>query len=140
MSRKKPKKRVRVSTHKTPRAEFVSFDQVNIEWCFSIFDRHQWHDDNYNGDSFLDIAKHMKDYQGLTWANIKRKDHPIERNRIITKAQQRLKHLRQEDIDELWRLEFTGCQRLWGIRDTKIFKVLWWDPQHKICPAKKKHT
>ncbi len=131
---------MRVTARKKPNAEFISFDQAKVEWCFSMFDHYEWHDSRYNDDCFLDIAKHLRDYQGLTWADVKRKDHPVARNRIIGEAQQRLEYLNQEDVDALWRLKFTNRQRLWGIRDTKIFRVLWWDPQHKVCPSVKKRT
>ena len=130
--------RLQVKFKKTPKGEPVSSDADFVQWSFSIFDNTLWHDNSYGGDSFCEIAKHLRSYQGLTWAEIKRKDHPIARNSIITKTKQRLEDLEQEDIDQLWRLRFTGLQRLWGIRGEKIFKVLWWDPQHKICPSHKK--
>ena len=76
----------------------------------------------------------------MTWADVKKRDHPIERNKIITEAQQRLEELQRDDVDELWRLRFTGQQRLWGIRNQRVFRILWWDPEHKICPTTKKHT
>ncbi len=138
--RKKPKKEKSVSTAKKPAGVPITSDKDYVQWCFSIFDRYCWHDNDHKGDSFNNIANHLKGYQGLTWAGIKRKDHPVPKNKLITEARDRLSYLNQDDIDELWRLELTGLQRLWGIRNQSIFRALWWDPQHKIYPTKKKHT
>ncbi len=33
-----------------------------------------------------------------------------------------------------------GKQRIWGIKDRNILKVLWWDPDHEVCPSLKKYT
>ena len=120
--------------------EAVQYDTKPIQWCFKTFDKITWHDDGYSAKPFNEVGGHLKAYQGLTWANIKQKDHPVKIFRLITAAQQRLQQIQQDDVEELWRLEFTGLQRLWGIRDKDIFKVLWWDPQHKICPSTLKHT
>jgi hypothetical protein len=47
----------------------------------------------------------------------------------------------QFDRDEqarLFSLRITGKMRLWGIRDIETLRVLWWDPQHSVCPPLKK--
>lgn len=140
--KKSPKRdlSLQITPTKKPKGEPTSSDKDFVQWCFAIFDNKHWHDNSHTGESFYAVAKHLRDYQGLRWADVKRRDHPIEKNKIITEAQQRLEYLNQEDIDQLWRLQFTGLQRLWGIRDESVFRVLWWDPQHKICPSRLKHT
>jgi hypothetical protein len=40
--------------------------------------------------------------------------------------------LKLDDIEELYRFRFTGTQRIWGIRDRRTFRVLWWDPDHQV--------
>lgn len=139
---KKPKKdrRIRIQVEKKPKAKEKPSDSLTIRWCFSTFDNYKWTEDNYKHDDFYDIAKHFKDYEGMTWASIKRRDHPISINKIIREAQTRLAEIQEEDIDALWRLGFKGLQRLWGIRDNENFRLLWWDPQHKIYPSTRKHT
>lgn len=44
------------------------------------------------------------------------------------------------DEDEIHRLNCGGRCRLFGFRRGGVFLVLWWDPNHEIWPAKKKHT
>lgn len=137
----KKKSSIKPFTGKIPKSKkFVSHDQKCLRWCFSHFDRKDWHDDTHRGDSFNSIGKHLRDFQGLTWADIKRKEHPIKKDRLVREAQNRLGYLKQDDCDEVWRLQFAGLPRLWGIRHEDIFLVLWWDPQHKICPSQLKCT
>lgn len=66
--------------------------------------------------------------------------HNIEVNQIVKDAQRRLEEIRQADVDELFSLRLSGKERIWGIVDRNIFKILWWDPKHEICPSAKKHT
>jgi hypothetical protein len=55
-------------------------------------------------------------------------------------ARDRLEDLRLEDIDELVSLRLGGAERVWGIRDGNVMLLLWWDPEHAVCPSLKKHT
>lgn len=66
---------------------------------------------------------------------------PIPVHKIVTRAQTRIKDLRREEhADNLWELRLTGTQRFWGFRYGCLFYVLWWDPDHLVCPSKLKHT
>jgi len=66
--------------------------------------------------------------------------HRVFVSDIIRKAQDRLVEIEQSDIDQLYSLAISGDKRIWGIRDRHIFKVLWWDPKHEICPSLLRHT
>jgi len=59
---------------------------------------------------------------------------------IIKDAQKRLEELKLDDVDQLYSLRLNGRERLWGIRSNDKFSILWWDPEHQICPAPLKHT
>ena len=41
---------------------------------------------------------------------------------------------------ELVSLRLSGKQRIYGIQDRGVLLLLWWDPDHKIYPVKKKGT
>lgn len=111
-----------------------------IEWSFAIFDKGGiWEKRPQKYDS-RDIAAHLKSYEQLTWADIRKRDHPVAISNLIPKAQKRLEQVGQGDIDELWRVRFTGMQRVWGIPHLDEFRVLWWDPEHEVCPSRLKHT
>ncbi|MGH9069353.1 MAG: hypothetical protein ACRD0J_17955 [Acidimicrobiales bacterium] len=55
-------------------------------------------------------------------------------------AKRRLGELDLDDYDSLWELHLTGKQRLWAVRDGPVLALLWWDPNHQVCPSHKKHT
>lgn len=76
----------------------------------------------------------------MDWNDTVARDHAVKVSSIIPEAQRRLMELQLDDTDQLWRFRFDGETRLWGLRDGSCFLVLWWDPEHKVCPSKLKHT
>jgi hypothetical protein len=42
--------------------------------------------------------------------------------------------------DELFSIRLTGVQRLFCYLDRSFLYVLWFDPDHRICPSSLKHT
>jgi hypothetical protein len=59
----------------------------------------------------------------------------IGRGSIIGEAQRRLVAIAQDDIDDLFSLHLGGKPRVWGVRDGSVLRLLWWDPEHEICPS-----
>ncbi len=134
----KPKDR-KIAKH----VPFKSSEDQRIKWSFSRFDQYNWFDNQYKLIPFTKIAAHLQSYESMTWRQIRAnsdRDHPIEPDAIILKAQKKLRTQTSYDFDELWRFRFTGAQRLWGMKVGAMFYVLWWDPQHKIYPSKLRHT
>lgn len=125
-----------------PDREPKSFDGTYVQWSFKYFDNHEWFDGNHKTVPFTKIGNHMTSYERMTWAQIRRqkRDHAIEPDCIIPEAWKRLIALELNDYDELWRFRFGSEPRIWGLKIKSVFYVLWWDPQHKICPSPKKHT
>lgn len=70
----------------------------------------------------------------------KHKNHHIKISDLCKSAQDRLAELRYRDIDELFSLHLTSKNRVWGILRQGVLSLLWWDPEHQICPSAKKHT
>ena len=48
--------------------------------------------------------------------------------------------IRQDDVDELMSFRLDSRGRVWCIQTGNIMRVLWWDPNHEVCPSFKKHT
>ena len=148
MSRKKlPQHRIEPQLRKRAKHQPLPPDETEnqtIQWSFKFFDNDvKWHDDHYKETRFGEIAKKMQSYERMTWAEIRRdgvRDHAVRLDKLVIKAQKRLQRLKLDEWDFLWRLRFTGKQRLWGIKTGRIFLVLWWDPQHKVCPSRLKNT
>lgn len=141
---KRPTSKYRPKPSKVPTSEPVSTSRDTVHWSFALFDGSiEWHTHGYKEETFRQVAEHMRGYEGMTWGEIENKrkhNHPVPVGGLIPRAQARLREINQDDIDELWRFRFGGQLRIWGIRDGRLFKVLWWDPQHAICPSAKKHT
>ncbi len=136
------------TSRKEPRAHHDP-DDANRQtpvWSIRFFDAEsQW------GKSRISLPDHLwnhlfsklRNYETMTWGEIlKDKDHnhDVEVGRLCKDAQERLRILKQDDIDAVFRLRLTGKQRVWGIRDRQVLRLLWWDPDHEICPSTKKHT
>ena len=87
------------------------------------------------------ILEKMRQWDSMTWAELTGDDnHAIPIDRLSPEAQNRLIEIGQDDIDEIFSLRMTGRERLIGIRDRHVFRLLWWDPEHRVCPSQKKHT
>ena len=94
-------------------------------------------------DEWKKVRDRLQSFEHMKLADLWRSEsHPIEQNQIIPSAQRRLRELHLDDIEELWSLRITGKKRLWCIKDAgqNVFSILWWDPEHKICPVTIKHT
>ena len=63
----------------------------------------------------------------------------IPTEKLSPAAQARLSELQLDDY-EIWQASLSGVQRIWGVRKGNIFYPIWWDPDHQICPSRKKHT
>jgi hypothetical protein len=65
---------------------------------------------------------------------------PIPLESLCPAAQTRLTELDLDVYDRLWELRLGGEERIWGLLDGHVFYLLWWDPDHEVCPSKKKNT
>jgi len=43
--------------------------------------------------------------------------------------------MKQYDVDEMLSLRLSGTERVWGILADGICTLVWWDPEHRLCPA-----
>ena len=56
--------------------------------------------------------------------------HPVPVFQCSKLAQDRLEYLHIDDIDELFSLRLSNVVRVYGIRDGRTLKLLWFDPAH----------
>ena len=91
---------------------------------------------------FKEIWGKMRNFESTTWDQIAgTTHHMIPVSRIITSAQKRLAELGHDDEVRLASFHINGKQRMWAIRrSVNQFYLLWWDPEHEICPSYKRHT
>jgi hypothetical protein len=104
-----------------------------------LVDQFGWY--TLSRDKLLDIRKHLAEFESMTWNEISVKakyfHHAIPVNNIISVAQKRLEVMGLHMLDELFRFRLANMERVWGYRDRGTMHLLWWDPDHKICPSRK---
>lgn len=100
----------------------------------------KWGEGDHSKATFDYIADKLKQHERVTWNDLNRKDHAVEVGKLCSRAQSRLRDLNLDDQDTLYRIGFTGLERLWGVKDGSWFRVLWWDPRHEVFPYVLKHT
>lgn len=134
------------SQAKQARSIDPDYRSKKVRWSFELFDYQQdWRaSPSSPEDSFRAVAQSMRSFEGRTWKEIeanRKHDHPVERTRLCAEAQRRLNTLRYaDDVDALWRFRFSGERRIWGIKQGDTLRVIWWDPNHQVCPSRLKHT
>lgn len=111
-------------------------------WRFSIMDMGgPFSFADVKAKTWQRILEKMRQWDSMTWGEIEGDDnHAVAVAQLSSKAQKRLLEIGQDDIDEIFSLRLIGRERLIGIRDRHVFRVLWWDPYHQVCPSRKKHT
>ena len=66
--------------------------------------------------------------------------HFIALSKLAKKAQVRLTALDLDDLDELYSIRLNGRGRVFCVHRPQYMRVLWFDPEHKVCPSLKKNT
>ena len=86
----------------------------------------------------------MASLESMTWGSIlvrdKKQNHTVAVTSLCKEAQDRLLDIQLDDQDALVSLRFGSRERAWGFREKNYFFLIWWDPEHKVCPSFKKHT
>ena len=142
-------KRVKIkntpNTTKKPRKDPAITDTltVNPVWQTAVIDldgRWSWKDIE-SVLFFNDILPKIQFYESMTWHEILgRNSHEIKVEQISPEAKKRLVDLNLDDFETLVSLRLKGKQRVWGIKISNVFKILWWDPNHEVYPSMLKNT
>ena len=64
----------------------------------------------------------------------------IPRTSLCADAQRRLEAIHRDDESWFHEIRLGAKPRVWGTRSDSIFHVLWWDPEHQVCPAGLRNT
>ncbi len=140
---KTPKRAEQPETAKQPKAvEQVDTDKQAPVWRMGRLEMagpFGWEKvDKPTAEKILAALRH---YEGTTWDDLlvanKKHNHAIAVSRLCKPAQRRLKELQLDQIEELVSLGsgLGNKPRIFGIRDQNVLEVLWWDPEHQICPS-----
>lgn len=144
---KKPKAKINPSTNKQPKVASAptSFHNMKPSWRISsieMVEPYGWH--TLDANMLLYIKDKLISFESMTWAEIlvqgKKFHHTVAITNLSSEAKSRLREINQDDVDELVSLRLSGKERVWGILDQGVLTLLWWDPEHQVCPSLKKHT
>jgi len=123
----------------------VRTPSINIDskpsWRFSTVDKAGPFSWPIGTTEELNIVSKLHNFDSMEWAKIEGKNHHfINVSDLEKPARDRLCEIGQDDVDQVFSFRLQGEQRIFCLRDRHIAKLLWFDPKHKVCLSKKKHT
>lgn len=136
-TKRQPKKGVKTAkTNKNP----DGWRNLEPVWKFS---KHDKSTTEFHIKKGLDVELFEKlvDYEGYKWNDIITtsggNNHFIQASSLNKEARS---YCERFQIEEVMSLRLTGKKRLFGTMSQNVFSIIWYDPEHKICPSIKKHT
>lgn len=140
-------KRPTIAEQPTPKKHARSDDPVieglPLAWRFSACDKGgPWAWSSLDDASqYKRVMEQLHEFERMNWNAISGQgSHEVERGRLAKKARDRLETIKRDDETHLMSFRVTGKNRVWCIRERNIMSVLWWDPNHSVCPALKRRT
>jgi hypothetical protein len=140
---KQPKSASTPRLFKEPRAaESGSYHRERPSWRIrrmEFADPFGWH--ALDAQRLEYVREKLSNFETMTWEEIlvkaKKQNHSVSVADLCTDARDRLNVVcgGRIDVDELVSLRLTGKERVWGILDRGVLSLLWWDPDHSVCPS-----
>jgi hypothetical protein len=151
----KKKKRFQPKIKQEPPKRSIRIDknpdsnrQKNPAWRIGLMDleHERWGWNKVNKEDLKKILSKLKNFESMTWQEIYdasggknhgNESHNVSIENIKKDARKRLKELKIDDIDEIFSLRLTGKNRIWGILENNVLKIIWYDSDHEISKSKK---
>lgn len=99
-----------------------------------------------NADGWQKFINKLGQFESCTWGQIEDGDPNNSSHLVATtncpnpEVLKRLQDIKQDDTDYLFSLRLSSRERIYGILDGPVLKILWYDPEHAIWPSPKKNT
>lgn len=107
-----------------------------------VIDPFGWH--RATAADLHSVRERLRSFESMTWNEILtaagHQNHLIPVTQLCHEAQARLEAMGQSDLDALLSLRISARERLWGILQGAVLRVLWWDPQHQVYTVEQRHT
>lgn len=120
-----------------------SFRGGVIAWRFNAADKNgpfSWAGLS-DGPEFMSVLGVLADLETMSEANQQQRGcHFIAIDKLSKEARDRLAEIQLDDLDELYSIRLTGRGRVFCVHRPQYMRVLWFDPEHRVCPASLKHT
>ena len=137
---KRPSALAVLPVEKKPVGNLLDYGSMNPAWRFNrleLCDPFGWHGLDEVGLRY--IREKLSHYESMTMNEIfvtgKKYNHPVPVKDLCPEARNRLWKLNLEDLEQIHRLRLSGAERVWGIRQLNVLSLLWWDPDHLVCPS-----
>lgn len=99
---------------------------------------------NITGEKLREVMTKLRDHESRKLSEIfrdaKHLNHAIDLDDLSSEAKKRLTELDLDDLDCVHTLRLSGSERIIGWRYENVYYVLWWDPEHRVCPSNLRHT
>lgn len=147
MAKKHPKPGASTRVGKRPASpELATIGKQAIVWRFAMMEMDDgpwsWH--AITKVQLVEAREKLSSFEESTWADLSIGRTPrltrIPRQNLDPQAQKRLTALRMDDFNDVYEMRLTGKCRIWGVREEPVFLLLWWDPDHTVCPSHLRHT
>ena len=88
------------------------------------------------------VRERLSSYESMKWKEIvpSYRSHFIKATDLCKDARDHLAQIEQDDTDSIVSLGIDQTTRVFGILEHNILKVLWFDPDHEVCPTQKPNT
>jgi hypothetical protein len=130
-------------------ADPESLETQTIAWHFHRLD---WNHEKWGWQLKAPIWKQILlkliSFEGLTWAILKEQaggrkrgtnHHSLKISDLTKAARDRITQLRLDQYDKIFSLRVSGTVRIYGIRDGRVMRLLWYDKCHgtkdEVCPT-----
>lgn len=128
---------------KTPKIEIrQNFYQLKPAWRISrleMRDPFGWH--KIKQEKLVEVCSKLGELEASTWSEIfitrKKQNHSVLVSSLCKDARDRLKALKLDEYEELISIRLSGPERVWGYQYQDALTLLWWDPEHQVCPSLK---
>lgn len=120
-----------------------TFDRVDMDGEFA-FDLNRIEENEH----VREILEKQVSFSKMSWQEIKTathdakgksKHHNLEIESLSAEAKRRIEKLQlsEDDRDSIFSFALQNKLRIVGIKEEPFFHVLWYDPEHKVCPSKR---
>lgn len=129
------------------RKEKVEWSTADLDYQCGDSCEWSWSLGSNESKTLLDF---MVETSGRTWEEVEqdltnngKKHHSMPIDSLPRSAKNRIRdrfpHF-DEVEEELFRFRLGSRRRLWGFRSGHVFRLLWWDENHKVYPTEPRRT
>jgi hypothetical protein len=137
--KKRPKVAHEPDPHKLPRVgpSIVSDQRASPSWLMGKLDTDgPWCWTKMTAADALAVAVRLRHLESMKWLEIEGpKHHAVGVGDLCGDAQRRLEEIHLDDTDSIFSFRLDARKRIWGIRLGAQVYLLWWDPEHEVCPS-----